>query len=437
MVVTPFGKALKLTGMAEAAIEAIEKVTVKEGVYITCESVGAAVACAGSKSDGLKKIVTFLQSKKPTLIKDEKEENELMLAIMIANTALDNKAAEQAEELGLGAKKTDSEGMVVIDSKQVQALRKAEQGAAGCQLPVRMTASDNHVKQRMRGLQQTPRVLKNCDLGKLTYEQAARKSAERPTELSKLAGPTETDNVENVGGGAIGSLHRIVLDAAALSIASATVVPAAKGEVDGPMGYVVKLNGNRVRIAGGRRIVLSVLDYVFKYGRNKSGADLEYAWGRTLVEAAEILHEGVAEVGPAIEIGLEKAVADWRDGGQDARKFLQEVNGGNLSGTKRGRERDVCGQYNSVAGCPRGEACTYEHVCSKKGKNGGICGSKSHTSKGHGQPTRGTPTKGPAVAEVTEPASGVSGARAAEAKAKNDRQARLDAIQQARVTYRD
>ena len=65
-----------------------------------------------------------------------------------------------------------------------------------------------------------------------------------------------------------------MLDALARGTASATFAAADKAEKSGDKGYLQEHDGGTVRVDGGRRMSLNVLDHLLRYGPGKSGEEL-------------------------------------------------------------------------------------------------------------------------------------------------------------------
>ena len=76
----------------------------------------------------------------------------------------------------------------------------------------------------------------------------------------------EYDDVDATDNRILPAVHKIMLDALARGTASATFAAADKAEKSGDKGYLQEHDGGTVRVDGGRRMSLNVLDHLLRYG---------------------------------------------------------------------------------------------------------------------------------------------------------------------------
>jgi hypothetical protein len=183
------------------------------------------------------------------------------------------------------------------------------------------------------------------------------------------------------GDTALASCYRILLDAAALGIATADVTSVGADAVSNDAGTIVSVKGARKRIGGGREVLLSTLSQLLTHGPGKSGQELEILYERTKKKAAELYGRRGFGWGPALINAFERGEVRWEDG-LVKRQRLGDPGGGGLGG---GGGNRLCSAFNSLAGCPtKGRQCANGlHACSQRVGRGKSCGSTAHGQANH------------------------------------------------------
>ena len=305
--------------------------------------------------------------------------------------------SELTKALGLEKSgEEDKDGELVVKAAEVATLRETEALLAGSKLPTGLKPSDKMIALHVRGEKQQPRTIRAFDTRRACTEFGARKNIKLrtalQTDLERLMGEQEYDaTVESGGGGPLRAVHLILLDALARGTAGATYEDAEDDAKDGLGGFVQALGDKKVRTAGGRRIMLTVLEHVVTYGAGKSEGELLDLYASSIEESARIMNESEgAAPGPSIAQGLKDTRALWAGGKQagDKRKLPgEETPGGGGGG--RLTQADVCKAYNNPSGCRGG--CGKQHVCNwgQGGMGGQPCGSKKHNRQtGHPRPLK-------------------------------------------------
>jgi hypothetical protein len=286
---------------------------------------------------------------------------------------------------GAGTKETD--GQIVIGSAEVDVMREAEKDAAGgLSLPAELMPSARMVIYHMRGLKAQTPFLREFDLSRsctMTAAQAVRSYAPSG-DVEKLAGEREFDNYVSEGRGVIPSLQRILLDRAARSIASATSVAAGDREVSGEHGQVLHVKGKRVRINGGRQMLLDMLSTVLEHGAGKTGEQLEHCYMASVKDAAKAYDPSTMSVTSAHRHGVAANREMWRSA-PPPEPLGQRAGGKDRAGTGTpSGPRPICEAHNTLAGCPNRVPCPGgRHVCSYSQSGGGLCQDTGHGKCGH------------------------------------------------------
>jgi len=166
----------------------------------------------------------------------------------------------------------------VINAAEVACMRKAESDSAGgIPLIDEIDPSDKYVAYFLRGFKAEKPFMREYDLARACTLTAATsvRSYVGLGELEKAVAEKEFDTVAVEGNGVIVSLQRILLNTAALGIASADSSPAAETDEDDETGIIANVKGERRRMNGGRQMMFDVLSHIFEHGGGKSGDMLE------------------------------------------------------------------------------------------------------------------------------------------------------------------
>lgn len=186
--------------------------------------------------------------------------------------------------------KTDAEGQLTVPVQQIDALRAAEIGLGGnVAWALSLNPSNKSVSRHIRGLQAQKPYMVATDIGRVTSMYDAQRAAP-PTKLDKLLGAGEYDEVMGTGTlsvSGLDSVRKIMIDAIARGVASASTKPAADDATDGERGYVVTVNGKKMILGGGRAIPMAVLGAVLG-SSGLSSAGLEAAYTASMESAAEV-----------------------------------------------------------------------------------------------------------------------------------------------------
>ena len=204
----------------------------------------------------------------------------------------------------------------------------------------------------MRSFQQDPPVLRAYEVPKATTDYGAKQVQKAESQESKslrqMLEGEEYDNAPPIGGGFMGAVQCILLDASAVGIASALSTEAQRADRDNLEGWVQKvLGGGRRRVQGGRRTMLSVLGHILEHTVDKpvqpTREELLGAYGVTKAEAARAMRTGHAP-GPAMEEGLHMSREEWKHIGQKRKRGEETPTG---PGTGSVAKTEPCNNWNN------------------------------------------------------------------------------------------
>jgi hypothetical protein len=283
------------------------------------------------------------------------------------------------EQLRLTKPKEDVEGLAVVTADQVDVMRRSERDAAGgVALPFSLEPSPKMVTYYMRTHTAKVKSLREYPLSRACTAYMSRERMQK-RERDREVGELDDEGIE--GDTALASCYRILLDAAALGIATADVTSVGADAVSNDAGTIVSVKGARKRIGGGREVLLSTLSQLLTHGPGKSGQELEILYERTKKKAAELYGRRGFGWGPALINAFERGEVRWEDG-LVKRQRLGDPGGGGLGG---GGGNRLCSAFNSLAGCPtKGRQCANGlHACSQRVGRGKSCGSTAHGQANH------------------------------------------------------
>ena len=328
----------------------------------------------------------------------------------------------------------------MVRTAEVEELRKVEAMLAGSPLPLNLKPSGKMIAYHVRGEKMDPPMTRAFDLKRACTEFGARKQqklrGQAETDVEKLIGEKEYDDVDATDNRILPAVHKIMLDALARGTASATFAAADKAEKSGDKGYVQEHDGGTVRVDGGRRMSLNVLDHLLRYGPGKSGEELIELYQASVEAAASERELNGLAAGPALDRGLEKERLNWQREPERASNGREGGRGGE-AGDRHIRPRDCCKKWN--AGQPCNGSCNQLHKCNFRVKGDRACAKNHRRGEAHVTKPKGrqeedaSPAEAPAAApaaEASAPATSTPGSQGRPASAMKEatRQIRLDVL---------